>query len=79
MIEFDGEIKRGHVTVEHTVWCVSTYSDTKGATGCLNWLQESGSARSVQREVRRQGWVKTREYGWVCPSCYRQIQEARKA
>lgn len=72
---------KGIVSTEHTVWCctarragVERMPFEAGSTvghpfGCESYHQTS-EPRATS-EARRMGWVKTRDFGWLCPPCVR--------
>jgi hypothetical protein len=88
-------VNPGIITTEHTVWCVRArnptphephilgevfrYLQSYGIT-CHSYHQEQGGVRHVVAVARNQGWVKTRELGWVCPNCIKayRVVKAKK-
>jgi hypothetical protein len=80
-------LRRGGVTVGHTVWCArarnvgeedlpftprSTYDYPHG---CVSHYQYEGHLRETLEAARRQGWVRTPVFGWLCEPCYAAYQE----
>ncbi len=49
---------KGRISIQKTIWC----------GGCAEWDQRSGEPR-LSRIWRKEGWVLTRAYGWLCPKC----------
>jgi hypothetical protein len=33
----------------------------------MGWVSQR---KSLERQARKMGWVKTRKFGWVCPKCH---------
>jgi len=52
---------KGHISVQHTVWC--------GV--CNRWEQHDGPKKECVDEWKREGWRRSRKFGWVCPACRR--------
>ena len=81
---------KGDVSVEHTVWCCTarrlgiegmpfTAESTVGHPyGCASHHQASGSALRVIAEARGAGWIKTQQFGWLCPACAAAYAEWKK-
>ena len=53
---------RGDITTEYTFWC--------GIEKCIDWYQFSSTNKTdAIKEAKRNGWEKTKEFGWICPQC----------
>jgi hypothetical protein len=74
---------KGHVSVEHTVWCWGAVSNIdlppKWGVRCDSFVQASGPSRCAQKSAQAQGWRRFKNYGWVCPHHLRMVQEAEAA
>lgn len=52
-------LDRGRITTQHTVWCQ-----------CQCWVQvDEDSRREVAAQVKRMGWVYSKDKGWTCRGC----------
>ena len=50
----------GYISTEHTVWC----------GGCTEWRSESSRTKTIMAKMmRREGWICTKNHGWLCPEC----------
>jgi hypothetical protein len=55
---------KGYISTEHTLWCGN----------CAHWVSESSDTKAVMAFYgRKRGWKKTKEMGWVCPSCAKDL------
>ncbi|NWL87572.1 hypothetical protein DMN77_08135 [Paenibacillus sp. 79R4] len=59
----------GYISSEFTVWCGK----------CSKWEQVSTISKTfAAKEFTKSGWRKTKEHGWVCPSCKKKPKEGYK-
>lgn len=60
------ESVKGGISTEYTVWC----HENCGESG---WVQFSAldapSKKEAANAARVLGWLFTRKYGWLCPTC----------
>jgi hypothetical protein len=69
----------GIITQEHTVWCCRSRrlsgmpfkaASTIGSPyGCHSHFGHAGGKRETIAIARRQGWILTKDFGWLCPPC----------
>lgn len=60
----------GHFTIELTVWCGL----------CEEWTQQpERSRKQMAHVIRRGGWRKTKDRGWLCPECAVRNRGRKKA
>jgi hypothetical protein len=52
-------LHRGHVVAAWMIAC--------GSNGCKERIVVSGELASVEAEARRQKWIETVQFGWLCP------------
>jgi hypothetical protein len=72
-------IQRGRVSTEHTVWCATARNvgvtempfkiDRSTGNWCEGHYQHAGSAREATTVARGDGWVLTKDFGWLCRHC----------
>lgn len=82
---------RGSISTEHTVWCAKARNlgdeslpFRAGSTvghphGCVSHYQTSNTKRGAAREARESGWLKTTDFGWLCPPCADAYRTWKKA
>lgn len=58
---------KGYAVRGYTVWCGE----------CGNWDQVSGSLKSCEKLWKKNGWTKTRRWGWLCPECSDGVAQER--
>ena len=66
---------KGRISTEHTVWCgagqasLSSVGRPAWSVWYLCVSHYQFSERPAAAWARQEGWVLTRQFGWLCPSC----------
>lgn len=53
---------KGKVFIDTTIYCGLGKQEN-----CEEYVQLS--SHKYAQEIRKSGWKRTKEYGWVCPEC----------
>ena len=60
---------KGYISTEKTVWCGR----------CGDWDQRALVEHGGHvKQWKKMGWMKTKEHGWVCPSCAKKLKEGSR-